>query len=325
MIELAGLRKEFAGTVALDGIDLSVPAGQIHGIVGRSGAGKSTLIRCLTGLERPSSGSAVIDGIDITAQRGAALRRARRSIGMVFQHANLLDSLTAAGNVAHPLKVAGVGRAERRRRAAELLDLVGLGDRADNHPAQLSGGQQQRVGIARALAAQPRILLCDEPTSALDSATTAQILSLIASLRESLGITVLIITHEMSVVREACDAVTLLADGRVASTGSLRRVLGEPGTALARDLLPLPEGREDSAAEVRASGRASVQVALAGTSVPELFALAETAGAPIAGVEAGTLETIDGLQVGRLRLLTDDAQALSGALRAAGIHVEEAA
>jgi len=321
VIELSGLRKEFAGAVALDGIDLSVPAGQIHGIVGRSGAGKSTLIRCLTGLEQPTSGTVAIDGEDLTALRGEKLRAARRQIGMVFQHANLLDSQTAASNVAHPLRIAGASKRQRAARAAELLDLVGLADRAGNHPAQLSGGQQQRVGIARALASEPKILLCDEPTSALDSATTRQILELIASLRDRLGITVLIITHEMAVVREVCDSVTLLADGRVQRSGSLTEVLSEPGTPLARELLPLPGGLDHS----DENAPATVEVALAGISVTELFDIAAQAGTPVTRVDAGTLETIDGLQVGRLRLHAANPAALSAALRAAGIHTEEAA
>src|SRR5699024_7362060 len=150
-IELRGLRKVFGETVALEEIDLTVPAGQIHGIVGRSGAGKSTLIRCLTGLEAPTAGTVSIDGDDLTNRPGAGLREARRSIGMVFQHVNLLDSRTALKNVAHPLQIAGVPKAERLDKARELLEIVGLGDRVDNYPAQLSGGQKQRVGIARAL------------------------------------------------------------------------------------------------------------------------------------------------------------------------------
>ncbi|WP_019158769.1 methionine ABC transporter ATP-binding protein [Brevibacterium senegalense] len=321
MIELRDLRKEFAGVTALEGISLSVAAGEIHGIVGRSGAGKSTLIRCLTGLEPATSGSAVVDGLDITQQRGAALRRSRRSIGMVFQHANLLDSRTALANVEHPLQVAGVPRAERRARARELLDLVGLSDRAGNHPAQLSGGQQQRVGIARALATEPRILLCDEPTSALDTQTTGQILSLISSLRDRLDITVLIITHEMSVVREICDSATLLENGAVTQTGSLQEILSSPGTPLAKDLVPLPPSPQGI------DGRA-LEVSLAGTSLAQVFALARAAGAPEAEVESGTLETIDGKPVGRIRLLCADRDArdaLSSILRDGGIHVEEAA
>lgn len=321
MIELQELRKEFAGTTALDGISLTVGAGRIHGIVGRSGAGKSTLIRCLTGLESTTSGHARIDGVDITALRGSRLRASRRSIGMVFQHANLLDSRTALQNVEHPLQVAGVPRAARRTRALELLELVGLSDRADNHPAQLSGGQQQRVGIARALASEPKILLCDEPTSALDTQTTGQILSLIASLRDRLGITVLIITHEMSVVREICDSATLLEHGRVTQTGTLGEILADPASPLAKDLVPLPRA-------AKAPDRHALEVSLAGTPVSDVFDIAESSGSPISAVESGTLETIDGTQVGRLRLLCADGpsqERLGSALRARGIHVEEAA
>lgn len=321
MIELQELRKEYAGATALDGITLSVGAGEIHGIVGRSGAGKSTLIRCLTGLEPATSGSALIDGVDITALRGAALRASRRSIGMVFQHANLLDSRTALSNIEHPLQVAGVPRAERRERARELLDLVGLSDRGENHPAQLSGGQQQRVGIARALATEPKILLCDEPTSALDTQTTGQILSLIASLRDRLGITVLIITHEMSVVREICDSATLLQNGAITQTGSLRDIMSDPGSPLAKDLVPLPRSEDDGPGS-------TLEVSLAGTPVSAVFALAEEAGIAPLSVEAGTLETIEGSPMGRLRLRCADPQsrsALAAALRAGGIHVEEEA
>ena len=194
---------------------------------------------------------------------------------MVFQHVNLLDSRTALHNVAHPLQIAGVSKAERLAKARELLEIVGLGDRVDNYPAQLSGGQKQRVGIARALAAEPKVLLCDEPTSALDATTTDQILGLIRSLRDRLGITVLIITHEMSVIREICDSVTLLADGRVAKTGKLAEVLSEPGSALAKDLVPLaPIGLTTS---TEAEGRL-VEVSLAGTDLPTVLTVAQKVG-----------------------------------------------
>ena len=322
MIELRGLRKVFGDTVALEEIDLSVPAGEIHGIVGRSGAGKSTLIRCLTGLESLTSGTVSIDGVDLSDQAGAGLRQARRSIGMVFQHVNLLDSRTALHNVAHPLQIAGVSKAERLAKARELLDIVGLGDRADNYPAQLSGGQKQRVGIARALAAEPKVLLCDEPTSALDASTTEQILDLIRSLRDRLGITVLIITHEMSVIREVCDSVTLLADGRVAKTGKLAEVISEPGSALAKDLVPLPPiGLADGEAKL-------VEVSLAGTSLPKVLTSAESAGIGSESILAGAVETVDGRQVGRIRFTVVSAaqsKELITALQADGIYAEEAA
>lgn len=322
MIELRGLRKVFGGTVALEEIDLSVPAGEIHGIVGRSGAGKSTLIRCLTGLEKPTSGTVSIDGTDLTEQTGAGLRRTRRNIGMVFQHVNLLDSRTALDNVAHPLQIAGIGKAERTAKARELLEFVGLGDRVDNHPAQLSGGQRQRVGIARALAAEPKVLLCDEPTSALDASTTEQILGLIRSLRDRLGITVLIITHEMSVVREICDSVTLLADGRVAKTGKLAEVIAEPGSTLAKDLVPLPP------VSLGESERGIVEVALAGTTLPAVLRCAGTVGLDADAILAGAVETVENRQVGRIRFSVGEparVRELIIAFASEGIHAEEVA
>ncbi|HCG55558.1 MULTISPECIES: methionine ABC transporter ATP-binding protein [Brevibacterium] len=322
MIELRSLRKVFSGTVALEEIDLSVPAGEIHGIVGRSGAGKSTLIRCLTGLDSPTSGTVAIDGVDLTDQSGSGLRQARRSIGMVFQHVNLLDSRTALHNVAHPLQIAGVSKTERLAKARELLEIVGLGDRVDNYPAQLSGGQKQRVGIARALAAEPKVLLCDEPTSALDATTTDQILGLIRSLRDRLGITVLIITHEMSVIREICDSVTLLADGRVAKTGTLAEVISEPGSDLSKDLVPLPPITLDEA------DTALVEVSLAGTSLPKVLTSAQSVGVGAEAILAGAVETIEGRQVGRIRFTVAgpaQSQELIAALDADGIYAEEAA
>ncbi|EKU48745.1 MULTISPECIES: methionine ABC transporter ATP-binding protein [Brevibacterium] len=322
MIELRGLRKVFGHTVALEEIDLSVPAGEIHGIVGRSGAGKSTLIRCLTGLERPTSGTVSIDGTDLTEQTGAGLRQARRNIGMVFQHVNLLDSRTALDNVAHPLQIAGVGKAERQAKARELLEFVGLGDRLDNHPAQLSGGQRQRVGIARALAAEPKVLLCDEPTSALDASTTEQILGLIRSLRDRLGITVLIITHEMSVVREICDSVTLLADGRVAKTGKLAEVIAEPGSSLAKDLVPLPP------VSLGDGESGIVEVALAGTTLPRVLTCAGSVDIGADAILAGAVETVEDRQVGRIRFSVSgpvQAGELIAAFDSEGIHAEEVA
>ena len=304
MITLDALRKVFPApgggdpVVALDGIDLHLEPGRIHGIVGRSGAGKSTLIRCLTGLEKPSSGRVEVDGTDVAALDGAALRTARRNIGMVFQHANLLDSRTALANVEHPLQVAGVPRSARRARALELLELVGLSDRAGNHPAQLSGGQQQRVGIARALATEPKILLCDEPTSALDGATTRQILRLLADLRERLGITVVIITHEMAVVREVCDTVTLLQDGRITQSGDLLDVAADPHGPLSAELIPLPPAPTGIEALVVNCDYGDSERF---RTTEDLIQLAETYDAE-ATLVAGTIETIGGRQVGRVQL-----------------------
>ncbi|WP_022873566.1 methionine ABC transporter ATP-binding protein [Nesterenkonia alba] len=323
MIELTDVSKVYPGGVtALDHVSLRIPAGEIHGIVGRSGAGKSTLIRCLTGLDKATSGTVRIHGTDIGAATGSQLKKARRSIGMVFQHVNLLDSRTAAQNIAHPLEISGVPRQRRRERVAELLQLVGLTDRADNHPAQLSGGQKQRVGIARALAAEPQVLLCDEPTSALDAATTRQILGLIRQLREKLGITVIIITHEMSVVREICDAVSLLEDGRVARSGNLLEVISDSSSSLSRELISLPPTTH------LAPGEQLIDVLLTPggevTHIGELVNLLQSQGLP-AEVAAGSIETIQDHQVGRLHLKPQDpysAQRTVETLTSAGVQAE---
>ena len=316
MIELQELRKEFAGVAALDGINLRIPEGQIHGIVGRSGAGKSTLIRCLTGLDRPTSGTVRIGDTTITSAHGSALRAARRSIGMVFQQANLLHSRTALRNVEQPLEILHTSKSDRRARARELLDIVGLSDQSNSYPAQLSGGQQQRVGIARALATEPKILLCDEPTSALDTETTQQILGLIASLKERLGITVLLITHEMSVVREICDAVTLLSKGRIAHTGSLLEVITQGESPLFRALLPLPE-------HGGANGTA-IEALCAGITVEETLEVVRASGIK-AQLAAATVETISGKVVGRLKFTATDraaADSLVAALNNNTIYAE---
>lgn len=298
MIELTGLRKVYPSpggdVVALDGIDLTIARGTIHGIVGRSGAGKSTLIRCLTGLERTTTGTVTVDGTTISDLPENRLRDARRRTGMVFQHVNLLDSRTIAANVAYPLEVAGVPRTQRAARVAELLDLVGLGDRASAYPAQLSGGQKQRVGIARALATEPAVLLCDEPTSALDGETTRQILGLVRGLRDRLGITVVVITHEPAVVREVCDAVTLLEHGRVVQSGALADVVTDVGSPLSRALVPVPDlPPGDRRALVEAVY--STQDVATGAALGAVAALGDDV-----EVVSATLEPLGGVRVGRL-------------------------
>ena len=319
MIELSGLRKVYPSpdgdVVALDRIDLTVERGTVHGIVGRSGAGKSTLIRCLTGLERPTSGTVTVDGVTISALPENRLRAARRKTGMVFQHVNLLDSRTIAANVAYPLEVAGVKRPQRAARVAELLDLVGLGDRASAYPAQLSGGQKQRVGIARALATEPAVLLCDEPTSALDGGTTRQILGLVRGLRDRLGITVVVITHEPAVVREVCDAVTLLEHGRVVQSGALAQVVTEVGSPLSRALVPVPDlppgGR-----------RRLVEAVYATRDVATSTAFAAVAGlGDDVEVVSATVEPLAGVRVGRLIVDTpvERTDEVVERLRAAGL------
>lgn len=244
MISVTDLKKVYRQAhrevTALAGVTLTVPDDSVHGVIGQSGAGKSTLVRCLALLDRPTEGTVEINGVDLTGVRSDELRRARRRLGVVFQHANLFDSRTIEGNVAYPLELAGVGRAERAGKARELLGLVGLGDAAGAYPAQLSGGQRQRVGIARALATDPDVLLCDEPTSALDPATTAEILDLIGALKARLGLAVLVITHEMHVVKRICDSVSLLEQGRVIESGPLTQVVGTFGSRLSETLVGLP-------------------------------------------------------------------------------------
>ncbi|MEU0489587.1 methionine ABC transporter ATP-binding protein [Nocardiopsis changdeensis] len=226
---------------ALNGVDLHVEPGEIYGVVGQSGAGKSTLLRSVNLLERPDAGTVTVDGEELTSLRGARLRTARRGIGMVHQHFALLSSRTVAGNVGFPLEVSGVGRAERRERVGELLELVGLGDKARAYPSQLSGGQKQRVGIARALASRPKVLLSDEATSALDPATTDSILALLRRLRDELGLTILLITHEMDVIKKICDSAAIMENGEFREAGRVLDLIGTPGSLLARSLFPLPD------------------------------------------------------------------------------------
>lgn len=244
MITISDLRKVYRqgnnDVVALGGVSLEVPTGKIHGIVGHSGAGKSTLVRCLTLLDQPTSGTVAVNGKELTNVSPDELRNARRRIGMVFQHANLFDSRTTEQNVAYPLELVGTPKAEIDAKVAELLELVGLSKFAKGYPSQLSGGQRQRVGIARALATDPDVLLCDEPTSALDPKTTDEILDLVKKLRDRLNITVLIITHEMHVVKQACDSVSLLEAGKIVEHGNIEQVITNAAGSLASTLLPLP-------------------------------------------------------------------------------------
>ncbi|MEV0352384.1 ATP-binding cassette domain-containing protein [Nonomuraea sp. NPDC050680] len=241
MIQASGLRKVYGNTVALDGVSLHVREGEIYGVLGQSGAGKSTLLRCVNLLERPTAGTVTVAGQDLTALRSGELNRARQRIGMIHQHFALLSSRTVAGNIAFPLEVMGVPRAERERRVAELLDLVGLGGRGGDRPNQLSGGQKQRVGIARALAGNPSVLLSDEATSALDPATTQSILALLKRLNTELGLTILLITHEMNVVKSVCDSVAIMSEGRVEESGTIADLIRTPGSRLTREIFPLPE------------------------------------------------------------------------------------
>ncbi len=247
MIEIKNLTKTFTtadGNVeALKDISLTINDGDIYGIIGMSGAGKSTLVRCINMLERPTEGKVIIDGRDMGALSQAQLRAERRNITMIFQGFNLLMQKNCLKNVCFPLELAGVSKSEATKRAAKLLDIVGLGDKLKAYPAQLSGGQQQRVAIARALATDPKILLCDEATSALDPQTTQSILSLIRDIHEKLGITVIVITHQMSVVEQICSHVAILDEGRVVEEGLVSDVFAAPKSQAARRLV-FPEGYE---------------------------------------------------------------------------------
>nr|WP_254004810.1 methionine ABC transporter ATP-binding protein [Pleomorphomonas sp. NRK KF1] len=237
VVALSGVSRSFGPTRALDDLSLTVQRGEILGIIGRSGAGKSTLIRCLNGLERPDSGRIEIEGRNIVGLSESELQPIRRKIGMIFQHFNLMSAKTVVDNVALPLKIAGWAKAERRARALELLDLVGLSDKAGSYPAALSGGQKQRVGIARALSARPALLLSDEATSALDPETTRAILTLLKDINRKLGVTVVLITHEMEVVRTIGDRVVVLEAGRVVEEGEVWHVFSDPKTELTQSLL----------------------------------------------------------------------------------------
>ena len=241
MIELTHISKNFASggrTVhAVQDVSLSIGKGEIFGIIGFSGAGKSTLVRCINLLERPTSGSVTVDGKEMTALSARELRQARKKIGMIFQHFNLMPSRTVFGNVAYPLRGSGLSREQIADKVQRLLELVGIGDKAEAYPKQLSGGQKQRVAIARALANDPNVLLCDEATSALDPQTTKAILRLLKNLNEKLGITVVIITHEMAVVKEICDRVAVMEHGRVVEQGEVFNVFADPRQEITRSFI----------------------------------------------------------------------------------------
>ena len=248
IIQIQDLEKRFRSknteVYALQGINLTIRKGDIFGIIGKSGAGKSTLVRCINMLERPTGGSVMFEGRDMCRLGSRDLQIARRSMGMIFQQFNLLMQRTAEENICFPLELAGVKKDAARERARELLELVNLSDRAQSYPSQLSGGQKQRVAIARALATNPKILLCDEATSALDPATTESILSLIKDINRRLGITAIIITHEMSVIEKICNQVAIISHGRIAETGSVEEVFFHPQTEEARQLV-IPEALQE--------------------------------------------------------------------------------
>ena len=241
MIELSHIEKTYNGpdgpVPALKGIDLTVENGEIYGIIGLSGAGKSTLIRCINLLERPTKGQVVVDGKDLTVMNAQELRAARQNIGMIFQHFNLLTSATVYDNIAFPLRLADTPEEKIRAKVEPLLTLVGLSDKAHQYPSQLSGGQKQRVGIARALANDPKVLLSDEATSALDPQTTKAILELMRDINQKLEITIVIITHEMQVIKDICDKVAVIEDGVITERGPVLDVFTNPQRPLTKEFI----------------------------------------------------------------------------------------
>lgn len=304
---------------ALDNVSLNVARGEIFGVVGQSGAGKSTLIRTINSLERPDSGTVTVDGADISRLQGAGLRAARHNIGMIFQHFNLLSSRTVQSNVELSLEITGMERSARRRRVAEILELVGLEGKASSYPSQLSGGQKQRVGIARALASKPSVLLSDEATSALDPETTRQILDLIRELSRELGLTVMLITHEMDVVKRICDSAAVMSQGRILEQGSVDSLLTTEKSLLGQALFEL--------GEIPQNGNTIIEITFNGVTAdrPVIAQLARTHGIDV-GILGAALETIHGRQTGRTRLElpgpSDTVDAAIADLRSQGLFVE---
>ena len=326
LIEVKSLYKTYhakGGEVpALQDINLTIDKGDIFGIIGLSGAGKSTLVRCLNYLEKPTSGSVTVDGVELSTLSGAGMRELRRSMGMIFQQFNLMMQRTALQNVLFPLQLQKADKKQSEARAHELLQLVGLDDRAGAYPAQLSGGQKQRVAIARALATSPKVLLCDEATSALDPTTTVSILALLKKINRELGLTVVIITHEMRVVESVCNRVAIIDEHRIAECGPVEEIFSHPRSEAARRLV-LPEGR---AAEMK--GRRCLRIVFEGNSSfePVIANLVLECRAPVNILFADTKD-VGGQAHGQMVIQLPEDEALAErmcrSLSARGLTVEE--
>ncbi|MET0401383.1 MAG: methionine ABC transporter ATP-binding protein [Cystobacter sp.] len=323
MIEFDQVRKIYprAGGVALDGVSLRVERGEVFGVIGQSGAGKSTLIRLINGLEKPTGGRVGVDGADVGALAPADLRALRRRIGMIFQHFNLLSSKTVAQNVAFPLTLVDTPRQEMDRKVSGLLARVGLSEHAGKYPAQLSGGQKQRVGIARALATDPAVLLCDEATSALDPETTEQILALLADINRELGLTIVLITHEMEVIRRICHRVAVLDRGMVVETGTVAEVFLHPQHAVSRRMLAEPGHPEVDIPLIGEALRLTFRGAM--TYEPILGRIARETGVDYS-ILAGRIDRIRDEPYGQLTIafFGGDVAEARRRLEALGVHVE---
>ncbi len=306
IIQLKHLTKRFGGgeneVRALEDVSIEVRAGEIFGVIGLSGAGKSTLVRCINLLERPTAGEVIVDGRDMLRLTEKELRSARQSIGMIFQSFNLLMQRTALDNICFPLELAGTPRREAVRRAGELLELVDLAGRAGAYPAQLSGGQKQRVAIARTLATNPRVLLCDEATSALDPKTTRDILRLIQDINKRLGITVVVITHEMKVIEEICARVAILDHGHLAETGTVEEIFASPRSEAGRRLV-YPDGVPEEVLSSAAGQDRVIRVAFnGGTSYQPLIATLAIDCGVKANILGADTRNIDGRAFGTMLL-----------------------
>lgn len=277
IIEIKNLSKQFPSpkgdplpTYALKNIHLAIPRGGIYGIIGMSGAGKSTLLRCLTGLERPTAGTISFDGQEFSCHDPSSITQLRKQMGMVFQHFQLFSSRTAAGNIAYPLEIAGASAKESHQRVEELLSLIGLHSKKDRYPSQLSGGEKQRIGIARALAPHPRLLLCDEPTSALDPKTTRDLLQFLGHLNQNLGLTIVIITHQLEVVKQVCSRVAVLAQGEIVEEGQVKDIFTNPQHPATQRLLHLDAGQvPQELLEKKQPGTCLVRLAFEGNQAKE--------------------------------------------------------
>ena len=339
MIQLEHISKSFvtaSGTVhAVQDVNLQIGEGEIFGIIGFSGAGKSTLVRCINLRERPTEGRVIVDGEDLTAMDLKKLREVRKKIGMIFQHFNLMRSRTVFQNIAFPLKKSGLSKAEKEKKIESLLELVGLSDKKDAYPSQLSGGQKQRVAIARALANDPKVLLCDEATSALDPQTTQSILKLLKQVNETLGITIVLITHEMAVVKDICDRVAIMEQGRVVEEGDTVSVFSHPKEAMTKDFIDtasnlgkihdlIAEGH--SLTEIQ-PGEQMVLLTYSGSNAgqPLISALAEKFSVS-ANIIYGNIDYLKGKPLGKLVVtLSGEKEAMDQAIdyiRSLGVEME---